>query len=380
MRASEYVRPILANLPPDHPPILVVVSDTEEEFDWTRPHDRSATSVEAIREIHRAQDIFDRFEIRPTYAVDYPIASQPLSTTILGEIHRSGRAEIGAHLHPWVSPPHEEMVDAFNSYPGNLPPTLEARKLGVLRDMIQTAFGLAPTAYKAGRYGIGPNTAGILVALGFEVDLSLAPPFNYESDGGPDFTDTDPGAGWIDEVGGLLSLPATGGFTGFLHRYGAKLHRAGSHPLASRLHMIGLLSRLGALNHYRLSPEQYRFAELRSLTRALLAAGTRVLSFTFHSPTLKPGCTPYVRDAADLKRFLGDFQSYFTFFFQELGGISATPLEVKRILSPVTLVPGDPGGAREPVGRAGEQVDRFVARQSGWEDSDNQDENPGVAA
>ncbi len=346
MRASEYIRPILASLPADHPPILVVVSDTEEEFDWTRPHDRSATSVEAIREIHRAQDIFDKFEVRPTYAVDYPVASQPLSVAILREICSSGRAEIGAHLHPWVSPPHEETVDAYNSYPGNLPPALEARKLAVLRDMVQTSFGLVPKAYKAGRYGIGPNTVGILVELGFEVDLSLAPPFNYESDGGVDFTDTNPGAGWINGVGGLLSLPATGGFTGFLRRYGAKLHRGGSHPLASRLHMIGALSRLGALNHYRLSPEQYRFSELRSLTRALLAGGTRILSFTFHSPTLKPGCTPYVRDTADLKRFLVDFESYFTFFFEELGGISATPLEVKGILRSLGPVPDARPGRR----------------------------------
>ena len=192
--------------------------------------------------------------------------------------------------------------------------------------------------YTAGRYGIGPNTAGILLELGFEVDLSLAPPFNYESDGGVDFTDTHPGAGWIDRVGGLLSLPATGGFTGLLRNHGAMLHRTAAHRLAARLHLIGILSRLGALNHYRLSPEQYRFAELRSLTRALLAAGTRILSLTFHSPTLKPGCTPYVRDAADLKRLLEDFQSYFTFFFEELGGVSATPLEVKRILRSVAPV------------------------------------------
>jgi hypothetical protein len=31
--------------------------------------------------------------------------------------------------------------------------------------------------------------------------------------------------------------------------------------------------------------------------------GVRLLNLSFHSPSLAPGHTPYVRDAADLKRF-----------------------------------------------------------------------------
>lgn len=333
MRARDYIDLRPAHIPANHPPILLVVIDTEEEFDWSRPHDRYATSVTAISEVRHAQDIFDRFGIRPTYVVDYPIASQELSVETLRKIAHDGRAEIGAHLHPWVCPPFEEEVNPFNSYPGNLPAALEAKKLTSLGTAIEASFGARPKIYKAGRYGFGRNTARILKELGFEIDLSLAPPFNYESDGGPDFTDTDPGAAWIGKDERLLELPSTGGFTGFLGGHGAALHRFARQPLAARLHLLGILSRLGLLNHYRLSPEQYRFPELRALTRALLASGVRVLSFTFHSPTLKPGCTPYVRDPSDLKRFLNDFSRYFTFFFDELGGLSATPLEVKRLLA-----------------------------------------------
>src|SRR3546814_7184384 len=35
-------------LPVDHPPLLLVVIDTEEEFDWHLPHSRDNTSVSAI--------------------------------------------------------------------------------------------------------------------------------------------------------------------------------------------------------------------------------------------------------------------------------------------------------------------------------------------
>jgi hypothetical protein len=334
MRASQYIKVNPASLPADHPPILLVVIDTEEEFDWGKPHDRKATSVSAIREIHRAQDIFDEFRIKPTYVVDYPIASQAESVSVLSPIQNSGRAEIGAHLHPWVSPPFEEAVNAFNSYPGNLPRDLERRKLAALSESIRASFGIQPRIYKAGRYGFGPNTMGILGELGYDIDLSIAPPYNYEGDDGPDFTDMSPDACWIGTPGRLLALPATGGFVGALNSWGPRVHRLAQHKLIRHLHLVGILSRLGLLNHFRLSPEQYRFNELRLLTRVLIGAGVKVLSFTFHSPTLKPGCTPYVQDADDLKRFVNEFSTYFKYFFDEVGGARATPAEVKRLMWP----------------------------------------------
>ncbi|MHC4956501.1 MAG: WalW protein, partial [Planctomycetota bacterium] len=91
-------------------PILLVVSDTEEEFDWGKPHDREATSVTAMAAIGRAQAVFDEYGVRPCYVIDYPVVSQAEGYEPLVAIHRDGRCEIGAHLHPWVSPPHDEEV------------------------------------------------------------------------------------------------------------------------------------------------------------------------------------------------------------------------------------------------------------------------------
>src|SRR3546814_15137427 len=42
-----------SRLPADHPPLLLVVIDTEEEFDWRLPHSRENTAVSAM-EIGRA--------------------------------------------------------------------------------------------------------------------------------------------------------------------------------------------------------------------------------------------------------------------------------------------------------------------------------------
>src|SRR5215469_9581077 len=98
MRAEEYLKLTPAKVPANTPPMLLVVIDTEEEFDWSAPHDRNATAVTAIQEIHRAQAIFDHYGIRPVYAIDYPVAAEPASVSMLREICDSGRAEIAVHL------------------------------------------------------------------------------------------------------------------------------------------------------------------------------------------------------------------------------------------------------------------------------------------
>ena len=78
-----------------------------------------------------------------------------------GEFVDGGRAEVGAHLHPWVTPPAEEEVTRFNSYAGNLPLSLESSKIARLVEAIEASFGRRPIVYKAGRYGFGANTASI---------------------------------------------------------------------------------------------------------------------------------------------------------------------------------------------------------------------------
>src|SRR5262245_14766296 len=102
----------IVRLPATERPILLVVIDTEEEFDWSKPFDRGSTGVTHMRSIGRLQEVFDEFGVRPVYVVDFPIASQEESAAPLRELQRSRRCEIGAHLHPWVSPPFEEPVNA----------------------------------------------------------------------------------------------------------------------------------------------------------------------------------------------------------------------------------------------------------------------------
>jgi len=58
--------------------------------------------------------------------------------------------------------------------------------------------------------------------------------------------------------------------------------------------------------------------------RALLARGTRTFTLSYHTPSLVPGNTPYVRSRADRERFIGWFEEFYDFFLGEVGGAPAT--------------------------------------------------------
>ena len=330
---SRWLGAPLANLPPDLPPLLLVVIDTEEDFDWTLPFDRNATGTQSIQSQNLAQHIFDRYSIRPTYVVDYPVAATAKAAPTLRRFLDEGRCQIGTHLHPWVNPPHDETVSQRNSYPGNLEPSLERRKLEALTAAIESAFGVRPVLYKAGRYGLGAASSEILQDLGYEVDLSIVPHTSFAGDHGPDFVGLPDRPFWFGEKNSLLAIPLSRGFVGLARRCGPALHLSLTSPLAARFHLAGIAARTGMLERITLSPEGFTLDEQCRLARALVAGGHKVFSLTYHSPSLTPGNTPYVRTERDLDIFLKNIEGFVRFFLEELGGRPSTPMEIKRIAS-----------------------------------------------
>ncbi len=319
----------LIQFPPSQRPILVVVVDTEEEFDWNADFSRDATAVTAMREIHKFQEVCDAFRIRPTYAVTYPVATQREGVEPLKRFHSEGRAEIGVHLHPWVSPPFEEALDSHNSYPGNLDPALESEKLRVLTETVAGAFGTRPTVYKAGRYGIGPNTPAALFRHGYETDASPAPPMDFRADGGPNFSSHPIEPYWFGEAERLLGLPSTGAYVGFAGPAAPHLYGWSTRGALGRCGLPAVLARLGAVDRLRLSPEGFTLGETLKLTKWLFRRGLRVFQFTLHSPSLMPDATPYVRSEEDRDRLLDLCGQFFAWFLDDFGGIAMTPTELK---------------------------------------------------
>lgn len=313
-------------------PVLMVLIDAEEEFDWAKDFDRGATKTSAIRELIEAQDLFDSLGACATYVVTHPVAAGPESSRVMRDLAARPGVTIGAHLHPWVTPPFEEQVSVTNSYPGNLSGALEREKLRCVCQALREHVGVHPRVYQAGRYGFGPRTATTLEELGFEVDFSPAPPFDFRSEGGPDFSRHGPAPRWIGSRRDLLSVPVTGAYVGFVGDSAHGIYRVATHKSLSWARLPAIFSRLGAIDRLRLSPEGFELSDMQRLTQALLVRGVGVFTLSFHAPSLRPGCTPYVADAAARARFIDTLRGYIEYFLGELGGESISPIELRARL------------------------------------------------
>ncbi len=275
---------------------FVVFVDVEEEFDWFAPLDPRNRSVLAMRALPAAHGRFAEHGVGLACMVDHPVASDPVAVDILRAIVADGRSSIGAQLHPWVTPPLVPDSQG-GSYAGNLPREVEAAKLDTLTDLLTTVFGTAPLAYRAGRYGIGTATADLLAERGYRIETSMRARYDYRQDGGPDFAAIGNEA---FRLGSLLELPLTTVFTGILRSQAPKLYSM----LARIPHARGIVARTGLIQRVALTPEDMPIeAAMEAVRIAVEEQEQRLLTFSFHSPSLEPGHTPYVRTSADLANF-----------------------------------------------------------------------------
>ncbi|MBK8628900.1 MAG: polysaccharide deacetylase family protein [Sphingomonadales bacterium] len=287
------------SFPADFGRRYVIYVDTEEEFDWTQPQRRDATGTSHMRYLPEFQKMAESHGASPCYLVDWPIIDTPSSAEVINQMLAGGHSSVGTQLHPWVNPPFEEEVNAHNSYVCNLPVELQRAKLHALTDRIAAVTGKRPEVYRAGRYGVGQHTAELLVEAGYKVDTSIRPYFDYSADGGPSFLKHNPWPSWAGPDGSLIELPLSVAYVGRMRGVGAALSRYSSKKAVA----ISALSRSGMLSRVALTPEDMPEAEVRQAIDALLADGQVYLSISFHSPSVAPGHTPYVRNSAELSLF-----------------------------------------------------------------------------
>lgn len=288
---------------------FVLTVDTEEEFDWSKPLDRTSHALDHVPRLAKFQQFCEGVGVVPIYLIDYPVASDKRAVEVLGDAVKAGRAEVGVQLHPWVSPPHDEVVNVHNSFAGNLPAELERAKFRKLRDTIEDAFGVGPQIYRAGRYGVGPATASILSECGIGIDTSVRSRFDYSSTGGPNFRDLPLRPWWIDKRRGLMEMPLTTTFWGLLRQQGQAIY-----PALWRVPRLrGALSRLGLLDRIPLTPEGVTLEEAIKGIDIAIDDGLPILVFSFHSPSLRPGLTPYVRDETELDAFYDWWRGVFAY-------------------------------------------------------------------
>jgi hypothetical protein len=281
---------------------LIITIDTEGDNQW----DPSLPdSVENVRFIPRFQDLCERYQFPPTYLCTHDVAAAEHFDEVLLPLSKTGRAEIGAHLHPWTSPPVSgwDKRGTTPAYPSELPPGLFARKLECLTALLSAKLGNPPRSYRAGRWGLSAAHIPMLLQLGYIVDCSVTPLMSWVDPGarerGQDFSEAPAQpyfVAWGDPArrgaSRLLEVPVTILYVNGLMRRSA-FFRAAYHRYRKTL-PARLLNRA-----FTVAPQWFRpFADMTvERLRAVYHAATRLelpaIEMMFHSSELMPGGSPH---------------------------------------------------------------------------------------
>lgn len=298
---------------------LIITIDTEED-NWGQ-YDLAAHTLQNIEKIDVLQDLFDRYEVKPTYLITYPVATDKGAIHLLRRILEDGRCEIGTHCHAWNTPPYEEMRNVQNSMLSNLAADLQFKKIYTLHKVITRNFGVVPTSFRAGRWGFGEEIPRILAHLGYKVDSSIVAFQNWEEYGGPDFSNLFPTPFTWDQREGvknglfseLLEVPATVGFTQNNFKLANKIWRILGNENMQKPHVRGILDRLQVLNKIWLSPEMASSSQMIRLTTTMMHQGHHLVNMFFHSTSLKAGLSPFVTTREDEHLFLRRIEEFLVF-------------------------------------------------------------------
>lgn len=282
---------------------LAITIDVEED-NWSN-YD-SDPVLSNIGKLSELQKLFDEYHAKPTYLITYPVATDMKSVSLLREIMEDGRCEIGAHVHPWNTPPFEEEKSVKNTMLFNLKGELQYKKIESLHEKILRNFEIEPVTFRAGRWGFDQTVAENMFKLGYKVDCSVSPYINWESYFGPDFSNWSPEIQrlYLENQGHnryLLEIPATIGFLQPNYKLCNKMFNAISNSKLKHIRMIGILDKLKMLNKVWLSPEMSDGMEMIKLANSIKREGYVLLNMFFHSSSLKAGLTPFTKSVEDEK-------------------------------------------------------------------------------
>ena len=312
------------------PAKVFITIDTEEDFwDDYRSIDNTVNNIDRIPVV---QELFDRYGAVPTYLVTYPVLVNDHAVRIIQKINERGRCEIGSHCHPWNTPPFEKEINSHNVILCNLPYDLQCRKINTLHEKMVERFGFSPRCFRAGRWGFGPTVAKCIHSLGYVIDTSVTPFWDWTGNHGPDFSEAPTfsyrfGPNDIlteDPDGCLLEVPPTIGFLQKNFERCARIRKMILESPFAKLRLLGVLAKLRILNLQWLTPELFNGSDMVSLSKTFIQKGHTFLNMTFHSVSLLPGRSGYIHDEYDFQRFLKDIEIFLQFAVDS--GLEFSPL------------------------------------------------------
>lgn len=299
---------------------FIITVDTEADNQWG---DGGEASLKNIEGLPRFQALCERFGFVPTYLVTSEVAADDQAVYLLSSWQNAGRAEVGAHLHPWTTPPFDEK-DKSHAYPSELGDQVLRKKLENLTNLITERVGRTPTSYRAGRFGFDDRQAKILAGLGYVADCSVTPKVSWQKldkwgSRGPDFRSASV---WPYRLAdSLWEIPLTILLTGPIRKEDLALVK--KFLLMNDGLIKKILNKLFfQLKWLRIFPNSNSSAWSKILKSAR-DNNLPVVEFIIHSSELWPGTSPYAKDAAAVEKIYQELERMFALFKREgLSGVT----------------------------------------------------------
>jgi hypothetical protein len=311
---------------------LAVTIDTEADSQWEPGVPITTRNVAFWPPF---QELCERHGVAPTYLVASEVVEDDRARDLLGAWAARGAAEVGAHLHPWTTPPYAERPglrynDPVHAFPSQLPDDLLLQKTNALTDQIGQAFGRRPTSYRAGRFGFDRRLARYLADAGYRVDSSVTPLWDWkkypglDGAGGPDFRAHSRRPFLIRGSGPrpLLEIPVTLAATYTpLRRNPALLEVYRSLPARAVRRL--LLSRWLLPQPMWLAPDpRYAAKDIAAVWDCVARECAPAAVMMFHSSELMPGGSPFRPDTASVAGLLSDLDTFFSHVRRTGGGFA----------------------------------------------------------
>jgi hypothetical protein len=155
--------------------------------DRPRGEVQARTTVRNLESLPRFQRLCERFGIRPTYLLTYPILQHGRADWFRRTLER-GACEVGMSLEPWTTPPFDANEDRLTAHsPNAIPPNAVVRKVATLAQSFEVVMGIPPKAHRAAGYGLCAATLQALEIHGVIVDSSVTPLLNSRPAGSVDW-------------------------------------------------------------------------------------------------------------------------------------------------------------------------------------------------
>ena len=306
---------------------LVVTIDVEEEGLFSGHYNSHHAPVSNVSKLTLLDPIFRDWGIRPTLMLSYQVVRAKQHHDLILQLSDKWKGEIGAHLHPWNTPP------LAASSQGKLVPS-EMMSREILTDKLKTlmealrAMGVDPYSFRMGRFNMGPKMFSILEETQIQVDSSIAPmrrqfggPAHLLAPTDPYFPDPkDPSSPGESRI---LEAPVT--IVPLIPKLRVAFDRLEKAHLLPPSLVSWFFKYLGSLP---LQPVWTGLTRLKAGTNLHHRRGGGVVTIFFHSSELMPEGSPHHPTEAHVKGFLARLSRFFSWLYREMSIRSLTLSEL----------------------------------------------------